>query len=579
MVVVLLIIPSFTGTTDADNDGLNRSIEREHGLDDTSVDTDGDGLNDTREFNDPLLDPTTNDTDSDGLLDDTELELGTNVTLPDTDGDGVRDGTEHRLGSDPRQKHSDDDGMPDGEEINAGTSPTNVDTDGDSLTDDTELTNKSLSPLSADTDDDGLSDSKELDLGTAPDRADTDGDTLNDAIEVDSKTSATKEDTDGDGLSDGVEAPPGEQTAFSPVDADTDGDGLGDRVEWEAGTDPSVSDTDGDGRSDKMEYRADDLDPTRKEVKVFEGSPDAGLNASLMNTTLGAMQFMADLPENETRRDAVVTETATKICDGHNEVVAGISENASGVSSETYRATYRVSHATQVIHDLGADIDPAVIRQRMETARKYSSVASKYAPVIGSYQRLHNASCAVKAGEPGAKQDFYIAAGEFTVDLALAEKQVMYKAAFKTTGYAAQKVGLMRVARVCGYKCVGLIESEMYWATKRTYSGVLDQIAIEATEGNLTVGGWNESVQKELGEYLETTTNTTRIGGQLVSDSQLVQCVEENLGLQTLWKVTTDISAEGIDAVKIILRKQRVPDNVDLSFLEKVESVNDCIQT
>jgi hypothetical protein len=62
----------------------------------------------------------------------------------------------------------------------------------------------------------------------------------------------------------------------------------------------------------------------------------------------------------------------------------------------------------------------------------------------------------------------------------------MYKVSFKTTGIAAQKLWMMRLARVCGYKCVGLAESELYWVTHGTYSGVLDQIAIEATEGDLT---------------------------------------------------------------------------------------------
>lgn len=84
-------------------------------------------------------------------------------------------------------------------------------------------------------------------------------------------------------------------------------------------------------------------------------------------------------------------------------------------------------------------------------------MAAKYTPVFDSYQRLHAASCAVKAGEPGAKQDFYIAAAEFTIDLAFAQQNMMNKAAFTTTGKVTQKVEMMQLAHDCGYTCVGLV--------------------------------------------------------------------------------------------------------------------------
>lgn len=579
-VAAIVLLAGCSGPTDADGDGLNKSIEKKHGIDDTLVDSDGDGLNDSREVHDSSLDSSTNDTDRDGLLDAKELEMGTKPDVADTDGDGAQDGIEVEVGSDPTVKDSDGDDVNDGDELDAGTSPTTADTDADGLTDSVELENPRLDATCADTDGDGLTDKEEREYGTDPSQVDTDQDGRGDALEVNSETSPTNADTDGDGLSDGVEAPPGKETAFDPMKADTDSDDLHDDVEKQIGTDPSKSDTDGDGRSDLEEYQTDGVSPTQTDVTVIEGSPDAGLNGSLTNTTLRSVQFLAELPENKTQRAAVVNQTATTICDSHNKVVAGTVNNVSGISSDTYRSTYRVAHTAKVVHhELGADINPRVIQQRMETARKVSGVAAKYAPVIGSYQRLHDASCAVKAGEPSAREDFYIASAAFTVDVALAQQQVMYKAAFKTTGYAAQKVGLMRLARTCGYKCVGLVQSEMYWVTHATYSGALDQVAIEAAEGNLTASDWNESARENVGEYLETTTNTTQVDGRLVPNTKVVDCVNDNLDTASLLSLAGDLSMEAVDALRTILTEQRIPENTDLSFVETVDGVNNCVQS
>lgn len=61
---------------------------------DQAIDSDGDGLNDTRE-KELEIDPTDTDTDDDGLLDGEEVnEYGTDPTVADTDGDGLEDGEE-----------------------------------------------------------------------------------------------------------------------------------------------------------------------------------------------------------------------------------------------------------------------------------------------------------------------------------------------------------------------------------------------------------------------------------------------------------------------------------------------------
>ncbi len=245
------------------------------------------------------------DTDGDGLPDSREITLGTDPLNPDTDGDGIQDGEEVNPGadgftSDPLDRDTDDDGIPDGEEIVAGadgfvTDPENPDTDGDGLQDGTEVGRTAgvpdpdgpgplrgtdttffrpdldpatrTNPTVADTDSGGIRDGSEdfnrngrIDAGEGDplnpaDDVDADGDGLSDAGELYFGTDPANPDTDGDGIQDGEEVAPGaDGHVTDPLDRDTDDDGLSDGNETQVrGTDPTNADTDGDGLQDGTE--------------------------------------------------------------------------------------------------------------------------------------------------------------------------------------------------------------------------------------------------------------------------------------------------------------------------------------
>jgi hypothetical protein len=94
--------------------------------DDTTTDSDGDGLSDYFEVYTSGTDPYQTDTDRDGLADGAELNTHhTDPLLPDTDGDGLSDGEEVLdFGSSPTASDSDGEGQPDATEVANGTSPT-----------------------------------------------------------------------------------------------------------------------------------------------------------------------------------------------------------------------------------------------------------------------------------------------------------------------------------------------------------------------------------------------------------------------------------------------------------------------
>ena len=146
--VFLLWNLSFEG--DLDDDGLINILEFRIGSSIFASDTDQDGLSDQYEFYFllPHAFPTNADTDGNGILDGQEdfdedglsnlleQQLGTKPLLKDTDGDGVDDLYEvNNPDFSPLMADSDLDGLPDDSELRLGTSPANPDSDGDGIPD------------------------------------------------------------------------------------------------------------------------------------------------------------------------------------------------------------------------------------------------------------------------------------------------------------------------------------------------------------------------------------------------------------------------------------------------------------
>ncbi|MBF94632.1 MAG: hypothetical protein CMH58_05660 [Myxococcales bacterium] len=170
---------------DADEDGLENSIEQRHGLNILNPDSDGDTIGDLVELGNPEA---PDDSDGDGILDALDF---------DSDGDKIQD--LHEAGS-PPPVDSDGDGVPDYKDL---------DSDGDGVPDREEAGDLNLVTPPPDSDGDGRSDAQQVDA---------DGDGLNDKDERTEGTDPTNADTDGGGVRDSVEV----QRGSDPLDPDDD---------------------------------------------------------------------------------------------------------------------------------------------------------------------------------------------------------------------------------------------------------------------------------------------------------------------------------------------------------------------
>ena len=245
---------------DSDND-LIADEDEGSGL----IDTDNDGTPDSNDL----------DSDGDGILD--SIEAGDNIVNSppvDSDGDGVPDF---------QDDDSDDNGVPDAVELDldpdndGNPNFSDTDNDGDGIPDFIEIEGQER-----DCNNDGVSDPAgspsapvDCDGNGTPDymSIDSDGDTISDRIEGyntdtdgDGYVDRYDNDTDGDGISDANEA--GDSNVTTPPvdtdsdgtpdfrDADSDNDGLTDAEEFALGTHPRETDTDNDGVSDLIEQVA-----------------------------------------------------------------------------------------------------------------------------------------------------------------------------------------------------------------------------------------------------------------------------------------------------------------------------------
>lgn len=318
-------------TADYDSDGLNDSREKACGTDPYDDDTDGDGLPDDVECDNPPLDPLVanpnTDGDGDGLPDiwegyyffntltPTEAQLEENDGSDDYDNDGCDNLCEFENKLRPNNPDTDTDGLMDGYELTTShTNPKNPDSDSDGLKDGFEENPPSgwyqTNPNNPDTDNDGLKDGAEYVGCTArpvtingstsypslyqsnPTLADSDSDGLNDKDECDRGVNPLDDDTDDDGLTDGEEV-----TTYGtdPLDDDTDDDGLTDGEEvdlWATYTqncpDPLKEDSDGD-------YRKDGDEPGQGRSPCFVEPPTIIISDEQVNETASNVSFTVTL--------------------------------------------------------------------------------------------------------------------------------------------------------------------------------------------------------------------------------------------------------------------------------------------
>ena len=375
--------------TDDDDDGLLTSDELSLGTNYLLVDSDGDGISDSKEIGDLLTSPT--DQDADGIIDalDTEDSL-------DTDGDGLTDQQEAKLNTNPNKADSDNDGIDDLIEVGDNLSLPK-DTDLDGVIDALDTTNDS------DSDGDGLTDAQELVLKSNAHQIDSDGDGINDNEEIGENIDEPL-DTDADGL-------------LNIIDADDDNDSLDTNYEIQIGTNPLSKDTDGDGINDADELTNtvnDIIQDTDKDGKIDPVDSDDdndGLLTSL-ELTLGTNPLKTDSDDDnildrieigkdtdhplDTDKDGIIdaldaVDNLLKIVDANNSTDTSTdnqTENSNPKEADSLTVASKVS--TDVPNDTDEEQNSAPTKATQKNKDLPAQVAQKSDPDTTTQPKENN---------------------------------------------------------------------------------------------------------------------------------------------------------------------------------------------
>jgi len=190
------------------------------------------------------------------------------------------------------------------------------------------------------------------------------------------------------------------------------------------------------------------------------------------------------LPETKADSNSTVVECANELCSARkavSEEVLNAVVDGGGSASDVVR---RLQFGVRILNEY--DITDRIDESMIEAGRRDLSDYTRYLPLVGSFNNLCEASCAVETPDPNpeAVKDFLFAAAAFGLEVALWTIGTPYKMAWNGTRFIANRT-FLRFARYGCRGCIALLMSELHWAIRGTVYGEV------VTESNVEFV-WNQ---------------------------------------------------------------------------------------
>lgn len=214
------------------------------------------------------------------------------------------------------------------------------------------------------------------------------------------------------------------------------------------------------------------------------GENQASLTASQRAKVRDTVATFYNLSTNQSKRRQASQEAAESICEKDAKYKTQAKAlTAEAIGKESSRIAHRMDFAAQIVNEkLNGNVDRANFKQLRDGTRK----ATKYVPLLGSYQSLVSKAClADRRQTKEAIEKFHIAALMFGVDAALVAGAVYYEPAFAGTRFVtnqASKLGLYRLRYLCGNRCWALAMSEVHWVMRGSMLTVTSNLARNAID-------------------------------------------------------------------------------------------------
>lgn len=197
------------------------------------------------------------------------------------------------------------------------------------------------------------------------------------------------------------------------------------------------------------------------------------------------MNFYVKL-ENDSRRRQTLIDAAKETCSVDNRLNGVSLTEIENGTKQANRMARRMEGAVEIINE---NFNEELPTKRFSRLRQGVSDASKYAPLLGSYNRLNNAACAAAEKQTDrAIRNYQIAALVFGVDALLVYQSAFYRPAFSATGYLtnrANMVGFYKLRYLCGNRCYALAMSELHWTLRASFATMVSTTVDTSAEMGL----------------------------------------------------------------------------------------------
>lgn len=242
-------------------------------------------------------------------------------------------------------------------------------------------------------------------------------------------------------------------------------------------------------------------------------------------------EYFRALPDEKEKRNAAVVQCANRLCSTKEaiaeETIEAVAEKGERVDRALIRAKFGARALTEL--NLTSAIDESMIVAGRQTVDEYT----KYLPLLGSFNNLRAASCAVNADNPESIKRFLFAALTFGVEVTLWSIGAPYQMAWKGTRFVSNRT-FLRLAKHGCQSCVALAMSELHWAIRGSVYAA-DEVASEnrlefVVQETKRVEDYANGLQDETGYEVELTVREDQIKRQLDEVGSEVEGVGGPLG-------------------------------------------------
>jgi hypothetical protein len=269
------------------------------------------------------------------------------------------------------------------------------------------------------------------------------------------------------------------------------------------------------------EYQEPQTENTSVEVKSKENvtsEQKQELNSSIQEYVAGFYQSV--------NNSSYVAKSASGICNITNETGDAINgtANLTEVSGDIEHVVRRSQYFSEVSNELLAT---SISTSDLQKVRQEAGEVSKYTPILGSYQRVSNTSCALSTLEKGedgyneTKRDYYISLATMGTDMVLLQQQIFYKTAFRLTGMSNAKFGLARIRSYCGDRCYAFALSEVHYAVRGSMHRAKNFVADSMVGLNESEVDWEfvNSSKNLKNHAVNMTASLSGVVGNLTANS------------------------------------------------------------